>query len=161
MQLTGYFCDREVFKHFNNAVKAINCPAQDNTEVLSYNREMFHDIKKHQLMMDISTLSRPTDASYSSLYEAFHSVMTSSFLCTAVKKPVNPCRPNPCMNDGVCVLLNRNYRCECRGWEGPHCETRPYQQITFHFVTTGHLHSSIQNQLTIKQDQSCIIYNCT
>lgn len=57
MQLTGYFCDREVFKHFDNAVKAINCPAQDNTEVLSYNREMFHDIKKHQLMMDISTLS--------------------------------------------------------------------------------------------------------
>uniref|UniRef100_A0A3B1JJ74 von Willebrand factor A domain containing 2 n=1 Tax=Astyanax mexicanus TaxID=7994 RepID=A0A3B1JJ74_ASTMX len=49
-------------------------------------------------------------------------------VCADVKKPVNLCRPNPCMNDGVCVLLNRTYRCECRGWEGPHCETRSRQQ---------------------------------
>ncbi|KAL7869252.1 hypothetical protein AOLI_G00132400 [Acnodon oligacanthus] len=49
-------------------------------------------------------------------------------VCSDVKKPVNLCRPNPCMNDGICVLLNRSYRCECRGWEGPHCETRSRQQ---------------------------------
>ncbi|XP_035263000.1 von Willebrand factor A domain-containing protein 2 isoform X2 [Anguilla anguilla] len=45
-------------------------------------------------------------------------------LCLEAKKPVNLCRPNPCMNDGICVLLHGSYRCECRGWEGPHCETR-------------------------------------
>ncbi|KAK3559458.1 hypothetical protein QTP86_013631 [Hemibagrus guttatus] len=49
-------------------------------------------------------------------------------VCADVKKPVNLCRPNPCMNDGVCILRNRSYRCECRGWEGPHCETRSRQQ---------------------------------
>ncbi|XP_072522866.1 von Willebrand factor A domain-containing protein 2 [Salminus brasiliensis] len=49
-------------------------------------------------------------------------------VCADVKKPVNLCKPNPCMNDGVCVLFNRTYRCECQGWEGPHCETRSRQQ---------------------------------
>ncbi|XP_041939553.1 von Willebrand factor A domain-containing protein 2 [Alosa sapidissima] len=46
-------------------------------------------------------------------------------VCAEVKKPVELCRPNPCMNDGVCELRQRGFRCECRGgWEGPHCETR-------------------------------------
>ncbi|KAL2078028.1 hypothetical protein ACEWY4_025713 [Coilia grayii] len=46
-------------------------------------------------------------------------------VCAEVKKPVELCRPNPCMNDGLCTLLQRGFRCECRsGWEGPHCETR-------------------------------------
>ncbi|KAK1793993.1 hypothetical protein P4O66_010902 [Electrophorus voltai] len=48
-------------------------------------------------------------------------------VCADAKKTVDPCRPNPCMNDGVCVLSNRSYRCDCQGWEGPHCETRAYQ----------------------------------
>lgn len=45
-------------------------------------------------------------------------------VCADVKKPVNLCSPNPCMNDGVCVLLSSSYRCQCLGWKGPHCETR-------------------------------------
>ncbi|XP_026880718.2 von Willebrand factor A domain-containing protein 2 isoform X2 [Electrophorus electricus] len=45
-------------------------------------------------------------------------------VCADAKKTVDPCRPNPCMNDGVCVLSNRSYRCDCQGWEGPHCETQ-------------------------------------
>ncbi|KAH0623732.1 hypothetical protein JD844_006824 [Phrynosoma platyrhinos] len=40
------------------------------------------------------------------------------------KKPVDLCRPNPCMNDGMCVLGNGSYHCQCQGWEGPHCENR-------------------------------------
>uniref|UniRef100_A0A8D0GKL4 von Willebrand factor A domain-containing protein 2 n=1 Tax=Sphenodon punctatus TaxID=8508 RepID=A0A8D0GKL4_SPHPU len=43
-------------------------------------------------------------------------------ICEEAKSPVNLCKPNPCMNDGVCVLGDGSYRCECRGWEGPHCE---------------------------------------
>ncbi|KAF5896520.1 von Willebrand factor A domain-containing protein 2 [Clarias magur] len=62
-------------------------------------------------------------------------------VCADAKKPVNLCKPNPCMNAGVCVRLSRSYRCECQGWEGPHCETRPYHRLTFRFVTFGHLHS--------------------
>ncbi|XP_030631036.1 von Willebrand factor A domain-containing protein 2 [Chanos chanos] len=53
----------------------------------------------------------------------FEDVMVQ-MVCADVKRPVHLCRPNPCMNDGVCILLNKSYRCECRGWEGPHCETR-------------------------------------
>uniref|UniRef100_A0AAV2LGR2 von Willebrand factor A domain-containing protein 2 n=1 Tax=Knipowitschia caucasica TaxID=637954 RepID=A0AAV2LGR2_KNICA len=46
-------------------------------------------------------------------------------VCTEVKKPVDLCRPNPCMNDGVCTAApGGNYRCRCRGYEGPHCETK-------------------------------------
>ncbi|XP_022599080.1 von Willebrand factor A domain-containing protein 2 [Seriola dumerili] len=45
-------------------------------------------------------------------------------LCSEVKKPVNLCSPNPCMNDGTCVLAGGSFRCQCQGFEGPHCETR-------------------------------------
>uniref|UniRef100_H3AXH3 von Willebrand factor A domain containing 2 n=1 Tax=Latimeria chalumnae TaxID=7897 RepID=H3AXH3_LATCH len=41
---------------------------------------------------------------------------------TEAKNPVNLCKPNPCMNDGMCILRNGSYRCECKDWEGPHCE---------------------------------------
>ncbi|XP_047464895.1 von Willebrand factor A domain-containing protein 2 [Mugil cephalus] len=45
-------------------------------------------------------------------------------LCSEVKKPVNLCKPNPCMNDGVCIMSGGSFRCQCQGYEGPHCETR-------------------------------------
>uniref|UniRef100_UPI0037E98D05 von Willebrand factor A domain-containing protein 2 n=1 Tax=Semicossyphus pulcher TaxID=241346 RepID=UPI0037E98D05 len=45
-------------------------------------------------------------------------------LCSEVKKPVNLCKPNPCMNDGTCILTGGSFRCQCQGYEGPHCETR-------------------------------------
>ncbi|XP_029311865.1 von Willebrand factor A domain-containing protein 2 [Cottoperca gobio] len=45
-------------------------------------------------------------------------------LCSEVKKPVNLCKPNPCMNDGTCILSGGSFRCRCQGYEGPHCETK-------------------------------------
>nr|XP_046232628.1 von Willebrand factor A domain-containing protein 2 isoform X3 [Scatophagus argus] len=45
-------------------------------------------------------------------------------LCSEAKMPVNLCKPNPCMNDGVCILSGGSFRCQCQGYEGPHCETR-------------------------------------
>ncbi|XP_028286194.1 von Willebrand factor A domain-containing protein 2 [Parambassis ranga] len=45
-------------------------------------------------------------------------------LCAEVKKPVNLCKPNPCMNDGICILTGGIFRCQCQGYEGPHCETK-------------------------------------
>lgn len=45
------------------------------------------------------------------------------------KSPVNLCKPNPCMNQGVCILGSGSYRCECHGWEGPHCESSKDQQM--------------------------------
>uniref|UniRef100_A0A8C3J3D2 EGF-like domain-containing protein n=1 Tax=Calidris pygmaea TaxID=425635 RepID=A0A8C3J3D2_9CHAR len=45
------------------------------------------------------------------------------------KSPVNLCKPNPCMNQGVCILGPGSYRCECHGWEGPHCESSKDQQM--------------------------------
>ncbi|XP_077205945.1 LOW QUALITY PROTEIN: von Willebrand factor A domain-containing protein 2 [Paroedura picta] len=45
-------------------------------------------------------------------------------LCHEAKKPGSLCRPNPCMNNGVCIPGNGSYQCQCQGWEGPHCEKR-------------------------------------
>nr|XP_034988417.1 von Willebrand factor A domain-containing protein 2 [Zootoca vivipara]XP_034988418.1 von Willebrand factor A domain-containing protein 2 [Zootoca vivipara] len=45
-------------------------------------------------------------------------------ICDEAKKPANLCKPNPCMNDGVCVSGNGSYWCRCQGWVGPHCENR-------------------------------------
>uniref|UniRef100_H3C0X8 von Willebrand factor A domain containing 2 n=1 Tax=Tetraodon nigroviridis TaxID=99883 RepID=H3C0X8_TETNG len=44
-------------------------------------------------------------------------------LCSEAKMPVNLCKPNPCMHDGVCTLSGASFRCQCRGYEGPQCET--------------------------------------
>lgn len=42
-------------------------------------------------------------------------------------RPVNLCKPSPCMNEGTCVLRNGSYLCTCRdGWGGPHCENREW-----------------------------------
>nr|KAF6459710.1 von Willebrand factor A domain containing 2 [Rousettus aegyptiacus] len=55
----------------------------------------------------------------------FHRDALTEWLCGEAKRPVNLCRPSPCMNEGSCVLRNGSYRCECQqGWQGPHCETR-------------------------------------
>ncbi|NXC47819.1 VWA2 protein, partial [Penelope pileata] len=48
-------------------------------------------------------------------------------ICEEAKSPVDLCKPNPCMNQGICILRPGSYRCECRGWEGPHCESRVLQ----------------------------------
>ncbi|NWS18764.1 VWA2 protein, partial [Pachyramphus minor] len=45
-------------------------------------------------------------------------------ICEEARSPVNLCKPNPCMNQGVCILGPGSYHCECHGWEGPHCESR-------------------------------------
>ncbi|XP_041830461.1 von Willebrand factor A domain-containing protein 2 isoform X2 [Melanotaenia boesemani] len=45
-------------------------------------------------------------------------------LCSEVKKPVNLCKPNPCMHDGICIMSGGSFRCQCQGYEGPHCETK-------------------------------------
>lgn len=50
-----------------------------------------------------------------------------SFSFAEAKRPVNLCKPSPCMNEGTCILKDGSYRCECRGaWEGPHCEAREW-----------------------------------
>ncbi|MEQ2255798.1 hypothetical protein ILYODFUR_017690 [Ilyodon furcidens] len=45
-------------------------------------------------------------------------------MCSEVQKPVNLCKPNPCMHDGICIVSGGSFRCQCQGYEGPHCETR-------------------------------------
>nr|XP_031538689.1 von Willebrand factor A domain-containing protein 2 [Vicugna pacos] len=54
-----------------------------------------------------------------------HQDMLMEWICREAKRPVNLCRPSPCLNKGTCVLHDGSYRCECRaGGEGPHCERR-------------------------------------
>ncbi|XP_026637302.1 von Willebrand factor A domain-containing protein 2 [Microtus ochrogaster] len=55
----------------------------------------------------------------------YHQDALTEWICREAKRPVNLCKPSPCMNEGTCVLKNGSYRCECRGgWGGPHCENR-------------------------------------
>ncbi|XP_054975132.1 von Willebrand factor A domain-containing protein 2 [Sorex araneus] len=62
-------------------------------------------------------------AAYSDLRR--HQDALVEWLCAEAKRPVDLCRPSPCMNEGACILQLGSYRCECRpGWEGPHCENR-------------------------------------
>ncbi|XP_047409254.1 von Willebrand factor A domain-containing protein 2 isoform X2 [Sciurus carolinensis] len=62
-------------------------------------------------------------AAYSDLQ--YHRDMLIEWICGEAKRPVNLCKPSPCMNEGTCVLRNGSYHCACRGgWEGPHCENR-------------------------------------
>ncbi|KAI4551048.1 hypothetical protein MJT46_020152, partial [Ovis ammon polii x Ovis aries] len=62
-------------------------------------------------------------AAYADL--SHHQDALIEWICREAKRPVNLCKPSPCMNEGTCVLRNGSYRCECQGgWEGPHCENR-------------------------------------
>ncbi|KAG9462185.1 hypothetical protein GDO78_014762, partial [Eleutherodactylus coqui] len=45
-------------------------------------------------------------------------------VCEEAKHKADACLPNPCMNGGTCVRGPGSYRCECDGWDGPHCDTR-------------------------------------
>ncbi|NWI53486.1 VWA2 protein, partial [Calyptomena viridis] len=54
----------------------------------------------------------------------YHQGLIIERICEEAKSPVNLCKPNPCLNQGVCILGPGSYRCECHGWEGPHCESR-------------------------------------
>ncbi|XP_069837861.1 von Willebrand factor A domain-containing protein 2 [Dendropsophus ebraccatus] len=60
--------------------------------------------------------------SYNALSQYEDAVVQS--VCEEAKHKVDLCKPNPCMNGGVCILGPGSYRCECDGWDGPHCETR-------------------------------------
>ncbi|OBS56938.1 hypothetical protein A6R68_11938 [Neotoma lepida] len=80
----------------------------------------------------VRRLAGPRDAlihvaAYSDL--RYHQDMLIEWICRGLgtfsfaeaKRPVNLCKPSPCMNEGTCVLKNGSYRCECQGgWEGPH-----------------------------------------
>ncbi|KAM8806091.1 von Willebrand factor A domain-containing protein 2 [Eudromia elegans] len=44
-----------------------------------------------------------------------------NWLNTEAKRPMNLCKPNPCLKQGT--LGPGSYCCECHGWEGPHCNS--------------------------------------
>ncbi|KAG8517407.1 von Willebrand factor A domain-containing protein 2 [Galemys pyrenaicus] len=79
---------------------------------------------------ELRRLAGPRDALiHVAAYEdlRFHQDALVAWLCAEAKRPVNLCRPSPCMNQGACILRAGSYRCECRpGWEGPHCESRKW-----------------------------------
>ncbi|XP_017290446.1 von Willebrand factor A domain-containing protein 2 [Kryptolebias marmoratus] len=81
------------------------------------------DVQRERLMQIAGSEDRMVSVpSYEDL-KYFEDVLVQ-MLCTEVKKPVNLCRPNPCMHDGICILSQGSFQCQCRGFEGPHCERR-------------------------------------
>ena len=45
-------------------------------------------------------------------------------VCVLIAEPpTNPCEPDPCQNNGVCVHEGPRYACICpQGYQGTHCE---------------------------------------
>ncbi|XP_029106075.1 von Willebrand factor A domain-containing protein 2 isoform X1 [Scleropages formosus] len=83
------------------------------------------DVQRDSLLRIAGSVGRMVSvASYEDL-QYFDEELVQ-MLCADAKRPVDLCRPNPCMNDGICILLRGSYHCECRGWEGPHCEYREF-----------------------------------
>ncbi|XP_053548669.1 von Willebrand factor A domain-containing protein 2 [Bombina bombina] len=81
------------------------------------------DIQKNILLRIAGSNKFLTHIPSYDVFSQYEDALVQS-VCEVAKSPVNLCKPNPCMNDGVCVLRNGSYRCECHGWEGPHCENR-------------------------------------
>uniref|UniRef100_A0AAA9TWL3 von Willebrand factor A domain-containing protein 2 n=1 Tax=Bos taurus TaxID=9913 RepID=A0AAA9TWL3_BOVIN len=76
-------------------------------------------------------------AAYADL--SHHQDALIEWICREAKRPVNLCKPSPCMNEGICVLRNGSYRCECQGgWEGPHCENRRREGSAANRAAQGH-----------------------
>lgn len=49
----------------------------------------------------------------------------SACLGATCNTPADPCAPNPCRNNGVCVVLNGQATCECTStFTGSRCETQ-------------------------------------
>ncbi|XP_060624443.2 von Willebrand factor A domain-containing protein 2 [Anolis sagrei] len=67
-------------------------------------------------------------------------------ICDESQQLVNLCRPNPCMHGGTCVPGNGSYRCQCQGWEGPHCENRIQRGHTSHLQKHPVIIHDLQNQ---------------
>uniref|UniRef100_A0A8C6ZY46 von Willebrand factor A domain containing 2 n=1 Tax=Nothoprocta perdicaria TaxID=30464 RepID=A0A8C6ZY46_NOTPE len=64
------------------------------------------------------------------------------------KSPANLCKPNPCLNQGLCVLGPGSHRCECHSWQGPHCATyspcsAPSRRAGTHFIRIFKAFSSL------------------
>ncbi|XP_004681048.2 PREDICTED: von Willebrand factor A domain-containing protein 2 [Condylura cristata] len=79
---------------------------------------------------ELRRLAGPRDALiHVAAYEdlRWHQDPLIEWLCAEATRPVNLCKPSPCMNQGACILQPGSYRCECRpGWGGPHCENRKW-----------------------------------
>ncbi|KAM6964673.1 von Willebrand factor A domain-containing protein 2 [Tautogolabrus adspersus] len=87
------------------------------------------DVQKERLLQIAGSEEHMiTVPSYEDL-KYFEDVLVQ-MLCSEVKKPVNLCKPNPCMNDGICILTGGSFRCQCQGFEGSHCETRSSRPST-------------------------------
>ncbi|XP_008311990.1 von Willebrand factor A domain-containing protein 2 isoform X4 [Cynoglossus semilaevis] len=81
------------------------------------------DVQREKLLQVVGSEEHMITApSYEDL-KYFEDVLVQ-MLCSEIKKPVNLCSPNPCMNDGKCILSGVSFRCQCRGFEGPHCEKK-------------------------------------
>lgn len=82
------------------------------------------DVQRERLLPIAGSDERMISVSSYEDLKYFEDVLVQ-MVCTEVKKPVNLCKPNPCMNDGVCIrVTGGSFRCQCQGYEGPHCETK-------------------------------------
>ncbi|KAG7263483.1 hypothetical protein CRUP_005803 [Coryphaenoides rupestris] len=81
------------------------------------------DVQRERLLRVAGAEERMVSVPFYEDLKYYEDVLVQ-MLCAEVKKPLDLCKPNPCLNDGVCSLSGGSFRCQCRGFEGPHCETK-------------------------------------
>ncbi|XP_059892716.1 von Willebrand factor A domain-containing protein 2 [Gadus macrocephalus] len=81
------------------------------------------DVQRERLLRVAGAEERVMAVPFYEDLKYFEDVLVQ-MLCAELKKPMDPCKPNPCMNDGICSLLGGSFRCDCRDFEGPQCETK-------------------------------------
>ncbi|KAK0136749.1 von Willebrand factor A domain-containing protein 2 [Merluccius polli] len=81
------------------------------------------DVQRERLLRVAGAEERMVAVPFYEDLKYFEDVLVQ-MLCAEVKKPLDLCKPNPCMNDGMCSQSGGSFHCQCRGFEGPHCETK-------------------------------------
>lgn len=75
-------------------------------------------------LIEIKKKKEKTKTTHYTSFPVFLSLLFV-FSGTTCNTPVNPCSPNPCRNNGVCLVSNGQATCECTStFTGSRCETQ-------------------------------------
>ena len=97
--------------------------AVDDTSIQNFSTESLHTVSGCHAGSECSDAANicPAHSVCKNGWRAHTCVCEDGFVATEEGVCVDPCDPNPCQNEGICIPGNPR-RCECRhGYRGPTC----------------------------------------